>query len=107
MAVRANECLELAVLVGWACYGTILDFNLGLILYCLSRQSLPQLLLNWLNSNQGWGRGNMNWLQLAILFLPFFFFLTSRVLVYQHSSLLFLLIVANRLFRSELLEPVI
>ena len=98
-AVRANECIELLTFVGWACNGAILDFNLGLVLYCLSRESLPLLLERWLGTQKGWGKGNFSWIQTNLLILPFFLFIAFPP-SQQSSSLLFLLVLANRLFRS-------
>ena len=101
MAVRVNECIELLVLVLWACCGIIIDFNLGLILYCISRQALPRLLQNWLKTDKGWGRGNLGWMQVNILLLPFTIFLCIRMSYSgEPKLLLFLILLANRLFRN-------
>jgi hypothetical protein len=106
LTVVVNECLEVFLLVGLACLGCTLNFNLGLLVLYVSKDALLELLQAWNRAEEGAGLRQAYWGSLNIvLFLYYLFMLKELYYAKDRPFLLFLFLLANRLFRTEPLQP--
>lgn len=106
MAIIANSCIELLILVFWACYGYVVGLNLNLLILYVTRGSSARLMNEWKETKVGWGLSRDVWRPFNTILLIYYLFVMKELF---HSDskpfVLFLFLMANRLFRTEALQP--
>lgn len=105
-AIVVNSCLELLMLTYWACRGCIVGLHLNILTLCVNREESKELLKEWKDYREGWGIRRQTWPYFNFYLSMFYIFMMGEI----HSSserpfLLFLTLIANRLFRCDALFP--
>lgn len=97
------------MLIYWACQGTIVGLNLNLIVLYINRNAASDLVERWTGFSSGWGLRRPLWLWYNAYLFFYYLFIMREISTTQEdkSFLLFLLMVVNRLFRTEALKPIL
>lgn len=107
-AVIVNSCLEVLMLIYWACRGTIVGLNFNLIVLYVNRDAASDLVEIWSQQSIGWGLKKASWIYYNMYLLAYYLFIMREIEASDSKPyLLFLLMVANRLFRTDALKPVL